>query len=156
MSRYPNVRGKKDRGRRHDAHQPSPREAEVKRIEAMHNAARDLYLERGGDRIDAASKRADRLLAIHDREAEALLEGEPRSHRWTVSPQMILRLQAEIERLGKRREELMDDCYQLVRQAAEQYQRDGQHRAISQQELATAEAAPQAEGRTAEATTSAA
>ncbi|MCB9895625.1 MAG: hypothetical protein H6839_14355 [Planctomycetes bacterium] len=155
MSRYPNVRGKKDRGRRHTPTQPSPREADAKRFEAMQQAVAELYLERGGDRIDAAIKRADRLLALHDREAEGLLADEPRPHRWTVSPQMILRLQAEVERLQKRREELMEDCYQLVLQATEQYQRDGQPRAISPQELATAEAAPQAERSTAEAATQA-
>ena len=161
MSRYPNVRPKKkDRGRHQSTRQPSRQEAELQRLRELQRAAEELFTERGGARIDAAIKRADRLLAIQDREAEALLADEPHPHRWTVSPQMILRLQAEIERLQKRREELMDECYALVRDAADQFARDAQSadqgRASSEQKLATDEALPHKEGDSAEAGTRAA
>ena len=113
MSRYQNVRYRKDKNPAKPAAQaprdvPKPDEAYRQRLRRLYEA---VYKSAHGETVDAALRRTERLLQIHDREAEKVLAAEPKEgYRWTVSPAMYLRLQAQLEAQQKRQDALQDEC----------------------------------------------
>jgi hypothetical protein len=128
MSRYHSVRPK------NPSHQqpkpgaaPLPSEAQIEQaaIERLEKATSELYKLRHGDTIDAAIARTNRLLAIHDREAEKVVADEPvGGYRWTVSPAICVRLETQLAALEARRDKLMEECWQEARQIVAQFMRD--------------------------------
>lgn len=120
--------------------QPAPEAPESNTEQAIRDLAHQLYEQKGGNAIDAAIKRMERLLELHDREAEKLLTSEVVSHRWQVSPSMVIRLQREVEREEARRQKLREECWALARQMLMQWMHDQQ---AQQQEAPDHAQAPQ-------------
>ena len=108
--------------------------------QTVRELAHQLFEEKGGKAIDAAIKRMERLLDLHDREAEKLLTSEVASHRWQVSPSMVIRLQREVEREETRRQALREECWKLARQMVMQWMQEqqAQEKADSTPEAASA------------------
>lgn len=99
----------------------APESEESKVEKSIRELAERLYEEQGGKAIDAAIKRMERLLELHDREAEKLLNAEVTSHRWQVSPSMVIRLQREMEREEARRQALREECWKVARNLVRQW-----------------------------------
>lgn len=106
--------------------QAAPDADEPKTEQAVRDLAHQLYEQKGGEAIDAAIKRMERLLELHDREAEKLLTSEVTNHRWQVSPSMVIRLQREVERDEARRQALREECWAMAKQMVLQWMEDQQ------------------------------
>ena len=112
-----NLRPKEDK-------QAASEARESKTEQAIRELAHQLFEQKGGGAIDAAIKRMERLLELHDREAEKLLTSEVTNHRWQVSPSMVIRLQREVEREEERRQALREECWAMARQMVLQWMQD--------------------------------
>ena len=118
MSRYHSVRPRKHKHKHHQVPQPAapaqPTEAEAEKYlhVQLEKARTELYKLNNGDVLDEAIARWKRMLAIYDREAEVVHNGEPgKLHRWTVSPSMALRAEKHLEGLLNRRDKLLNECH---------------------------------------------
>ena len=102
-------------------------EAEKYILERVGKARAELYRLRNGDVLDESIARWKRTLAIHDREAAAVLSEDPaKPHRWTVSPSMALRAEKHLEGLLQRQAELLDGCHKDAHQiVADLYEHAG-------------------------------
>lgn len=105
MSRYPHVRP------RPQQHKPAPAKSAEQTLD---QDALRLYRLKGGEFIEAAIKRLEKLLALHDREMQEPDIESLGKKRWLVSPSMVLRLQRELERYLKIRADLIQQVFQLT------------------------------------------
>jgi hypothetical protein len=106
MSRYPHVKPRPQK-----QHKPTT----VKSAdEALNQDALKLYRLKGGEFIEAAIKRLEKLLALHDREMQEADVESLAKKRWLVSPSMVLRLQRDLERYLKIRADLIEQVFQLM------------------------------------------
>ena len=150
MSRYPNVRPKPDQ---HKQTRNEAAERTLKLETTVRQAADELYIEHDGASIDAAIARYENLLKLHDQEMVKLQGHEDEPYRWKVAPTVVIRLQRELERLQKRREELLGECIRISRQLIQDFMQAAPAPAqeTRQQQPATQDTVQQPSGKAAPA-----
>jgi hypothetical protein len=160
MSRYHPVRPKKDT-HAHSAPQPAapaqPAEEVKQRIEQSRAKFYELL---DGPHLDGAIARWQRVLDLHDREAQAMLAAEPdpaKPHRWAVGPSMALRAEKHLDALKLRKKEIEDEAVRMAQEyVADFYAHMERKKAQEEASLRTTKQtpAPQADSRTPEAAAS--
>jgi hypothetical protein len=97
---------------------PMPTQAQMEKVarERLSEAARAVYLDRGGEILDKSIERWKRTLDIYDRECAKFAEGEVAGgYRWSISPTAAMRAQTMLERAVEQRENLLRECWAEAR-----------------------------------------
>jgi hypothetical protein len=152
MSRYHRVKAKPGKSRPAKSPRKEALEKQQELADAISESAQKLYIERGGAAIDAAVKRAEKTLALYDKELDALSERDEDKHRWKISPSVALRWERELERQQKRRLELLNQCTAMASELVLQWIDDTEKAAAKQQTQSAPGNAPAAAGVQAPAT----
>ncbi|MCA8911179.1 MAG: hypothetical protein KDB82_05720 [Planctomycetes bacterium] len=122
MSRYHPVKPRK--GKKHRQQQETQHEElsyEERYRKSVDETADAIYQKNGGDSIDAAIRRAERTLALYEKDLDALDNSDDPGRRWKITPTAALQWQRELERQQKRKDDLYKECWGMARKLVDEW-----------------------------------